>query len=43
MQENSITNFEYDEGHPDDETYWQDELDGQAFAMEHTLGTQLAQ
>ena len=43
MQENSTTNFQYDENHPDDETYWQDELDGQTLATEHTLGTQLGQ
>ena len=43
MQENSITNFEYDEGHPDDEIYWQDELDGQTFATEHAFGSDLKQ
>ena len=43
MQENSTTNFQYDENHPDDESYWQDEYgaDGQTFATEHAMGTDL--
>ena len=43
MQENSITNFQYDENHLDDESYWQDEYgaDGQTFATEHAMGTYL--
>ena len=44
MQENSTTNFQYDESfqnHPDDESYWQDELDGQTFATEHAFLDQI--
>ena len=47
MQENSTTDFQYDENfptHPDEEGYWQDELEGgQTFATEHALGSDLRQ
>ena len=41
MQENSTANFQHDENHPDDESYWQDELDGQTFAAEHAFLDQI--
>ena len=44
MQENSTSNVQYDENHPGDERYWQDEeyeADGQTFATRHTMGTDL--
>ena len=44
MQENSTTIFQYDENHPDDESYWQDEEHEayvQTFATGHIIGTDL--
>ena len=44
MQENSTTDFQYDESfptHPDEEAYWQDELEEQSFATNHVYAAEL--